>query len=207
MVNFTAGKWISEPKVSEVTSEFVSITTEPKTDFWQRSYYGFRNENAPALLIDSKDNFRFTAKVSFAYQQLFDQCGLIVYIDNENWFKASIEYENQSFSRLGSVVTNLGYSDWATTDIPLPKEIWYRLSRRGPDFLIESSFDGLVFNQMRIFHLHQLGETTIEMGKCNPPLPTQKVVSFGVYACSPSESSFTAKFAEMSLEPCKWLAH
>ncbi|HFG1822995.1 TPA: DUF1349 domain-containing protein [Vibrio cholerae] len=207
MVNFTAGKWISEPKVSEVTSEFVSITTEPKTDFWQRSYYGFRNENAPALLIDSKDNFTFTAKVSFAYQQLFDQCGLIVYIDNENWFKASIEYENQSFSRLGSVVTNLGYSDWATTDIPLPKEIWYRLSRRGPDFLIESSFDGLVFNQMRIFHLHQLGETTIEMGKCNPPLPTQKVVSFGVYACSPSESSFTATFTEMSLDPCKWLAH
>ncbi|EOU2520807.1 DUF1349 domain-containing protein, partial [Vibrio cholerae] len=160
MVNFTAGKWISEPKVSEVTSEFVSITTEPKTDFWQRSYYGFRNENAPALLIDSKDNFTFTAKVSFAYQQLFDQCGLIIYLDNENWFKASIEYENQSFSRLGSVVTNLGYSDWATTDIPLPKEIWYRLSRRGPDFLIESSFDGLFFNQMRIFHLHQLGETT-----------------------------------------------
>ncbi|MBF4217623.1 DUF1349 domain-containing protein, partial [Vibrio anguillarum] len=108
---------------------------------------------------------------------------------------------------LGSVVTNLGYSDWATTDIPLPKEIWYRLSRRGPDFLIESSFDGLVFNQMRIFHLHQLGETTIEMAKCNPPLPTQKVVSFGVYACSSSESSFTAKFTEMSLEPCKWLAH
>ncbi|BAP04553.1 TPA: DUF1349 domain-containing protein [Vibrio cholerae] len=207
MVNFTAGKWISEPKVSEVTSEFVSITTEPKTDFWQRSYYGFRNENAPALLIDSKDNFTFTAKVSFAYQQLFDQCGLIIYLDNENWFKASIEYENQSFSRLGSVVTNLGYSDWATTDIPLPKEIWYRLSRRGPDFLIESSFDGLVFNQMRIFHLHQLGETTIEMGKCNPPLPTQKVVSFGVYACSPSESSFTATFTEMSLDPCKWLAH
>ncbi|HDQ5427344.1 TPA: DUF1349 domain-containing protein, partial [Vibrio cholerae] len=25
--------------------------------------------------------------------------------------------------------------------------------------------------------------------------------------CSPSESSFTAKFTEMSLEPCKWLAH
>ncbi|EOU2520784.1 DUF1349 domain-containing protein, partial [Vibrio cholerae] len=30
---------------------------------------------------------------------------------------------------------------------------------------------------------------------------------FGVYACSPSESSFTANFTEMSLEPCKWLAH
>lgn len=62
MVNFTVGKWISEPKVSEVTSEFVSITTESKTDLWQRSYYGFRNDNAPALLIESEENFTFTAK-------------------------------------------------------------------------------------------------------------------------------------------------
>ena len=207
MVDFTVGKWIFEPKVSEVTKDFVSITTEPETDFWQRSYYGFRNDNAPALQIESEENFTFTTKVSFDYQAQFDQCGLIIYLDSENWFKASIEYENEAFSRLGSVVTNLGYSDWATSDIPLPEAIWYRLSRRGPDFLIESSFDGVTFKQMRIFHLHKLGETTPEMGKCNPPLPANDVVSFGVYACSPLKSSFTATFTDMRLEPCKWLAH
>ncbi|TLM77814.1 DUF1349 domain-containing protein [Microbulbifer harenosus] len=207
MVDFTLGKWIFKPNVSEVTPESVSITTEPGTDFWQRSYYGFRNDNAPALQIESGENFTFTTKVNFDYQAQFDQCGVIIYLDSENWFKASIEYENKEFSRLGSVVTNLGYSDWATSDITLPKEIWYRLSRRGPDFLIESSFDGVVFKQMRIFHLHKLGETTAEMGKCNPPLPAKNVVSFGVYACSPLNSSFTAKFTEMSMEPCKWLAH
>ncbi|MCR9942398.1 DUF1349 domain-containing protein [Vibrio owensii] len=207
MVDFTVGKWIFEPKVSEVTKDFVSITTEPETDFWQRSYYGFRNDNAPALQIESEENFTFTTKVSFDYQAQFDQCGLIIYLDSENWFKASIEYENEAFSRLGSVVTNLGYSDWATSDIPLPEAIWYRLSRRGPDFLIESSFDGVTFKQMRIFHLHKLGETTPEMGKCNPPLPANNVVSFGVYACSPLKSSFTATFTDMRLEPCKWLAH
>jgi len=207
MVDFTVGKWFFEPKVSEVTQDFVSITTEPETDFWQRSYYGFRNDNAPALQIESEENFTFTTKVSFDYQAQFDQCGLIIYLDSENWFKASIEYENEAFSRLGSVVTNLGYSDWATSDIPLPEAIWYRLSRRGPDFLIESSFDGVTFKQMRIFHLHKLGETTPEMGKCNPPLPANNVVSFGVYACSPLKSSFTATFTDMRLEPCKWLAH
>ncbi|MGI9917601.1 DUF1349 domain-containing protein [Vibrio owensii] len=207
MVDFTVGKWIFEPKVSEVTQDFVSITTEPETDFWQRSYYGFRNDNAPALQIESEENFTFTTKVSFDYQAQFDQCGLIIYLDSENWFKASTEYENEAFSRLGSVVTNLGYSDWATSDIPLPEAIWYRLSRRGPDFLIESSFDGVTFKQMRIFHLHKLGETTPEMGKCNPPLPANNVVSFGVYACSPLKSSFTATFTDMRLEPCKWLAH
>ena len=207
MIDFTGGKWIFEPKLSSVSSQAVSITTEPKTDFWQRSYYGFRNDNAPALQIESGENFTFTAKVSFEYKARFDQCGLVIYLDSENWFKASIEYENENISRLGSVVTNLGYSDWATSDIPLPDEIWYRLSRRGADFLIESSFDGVVFNQMRIFHLHQLGETTSEMGHANPPLPAERVVSFGVYACSPLESSFTARFTEMSLEACKWLAH
>ncbi|MDY6977762.1 MAG: DUF1349 domain-containing protein [Pseudomonadota bacterium] len=207
MVDFTVGKWLFEPKVSEVAKDSVSITTEPETDFWQRSYYGFRNDNAPALQIESSDNFTFTTKVSFDYQAQFDQCGLIIYLDSENWFKASIEYENSEFSRLGSVVTNLGYSDWATSDIPLPNEIWYRLSRRGPDFLIESSFDGVIFKQMRIFHLHKLGETTAKMGKSNPPMPASSVVSFGVYACSPLDSSFTARFTDMSLEPCSWLAH
>lgn len=47
----------------------------------------------------------------------FDQCGIVMYLDSENWLKASIEYENQSFQHLGSVVTNNGYSDWATTEI------------------------------------------------------------------------------------------
>ena len=207
MVDFTDGKWLFEPKTYEVTKESVSITTEPGTDFWQRTYYGFRNDNAPALQMESDDNFTFTVKASFDYNVQFDQCGLIIYLDNENWFKASIEYENDNFSRLGSVVTNFGYSDWATSDIPTEESIWYRLSRRGPDFLIESSQDGKNFKQMRIFHLHNLGKTTGAMGKLNPPLPAANNIRFGVYACSPLNSSFTATFTDMTIEPCKWLAH
>ena len=207
MIDFTQASWVYEPKSHEVKRDQVEITTEPGTDFWQRSYYGFRNDNAPALLLESNENFTFKTKVDFAYKALFDQCGVIVYLDDENWCKASIEFENSEFSRLGSVVTNLGYSDWATTDINLPDHVWYRLSRRGPDFLIESSFDGVTFNQMRIFHLHNLGETTSAMGKANPPLPPESSIRFGIYACSPLDSSFTARFTDMSLAPCEWLAH
>jgi regulation of enolase protein 1 (concanavalin A-like superfamily) len=70
-----------------------------------------------------------------------------MYQNSDNWVKASIEYENNELAKLGSVVTNLGYSDWATTDIPnkIVKIIWYRLSRRGPDFLIETSEDGVIY--------------------------------------------------------------
>jgi len=201
------GNWLNEPTSHQVTTNSVIIVTDPETDFWQRSYYGFRNDNAPALLFNSHENFTFTTHVEFNYQKLFDQCGLIIYLDSNNWFKASIEYESHEFSRLGSVVTNFGYSDWATSDIETPKSIWYRLSRRGPDFLIESSFNGTAFHQMRIFHLHTLGETSAEMGKINPPLPAKQPINFGLYACSPLKSTFKAIFSNIRYEPCQWQAH
>lgn len=206
-VNFPEAEWINKPKCYVVTKKRVKIVTEPGTDLWQRSYYGFRNDNAPCLLLKSDDNFTFTCNVEFQYKQLFDQCGIAIYLDSENWFKASIEYETPEFARLGSVVTNNGYSDWATTDTPLVSDIYYRLNRRGPDFLVEYSMDGIHFKQMRIFHLHKLGETTQEMGKSNPPLKPDSAIQFGLYACSPSKSSFTAVFSQMSLQPCIWKAH
>jgi regulation of enolase protein 1 (concanavalin A-like superfamily) len=206
-MNFSEANWIYQPKSFAITAASVTITTEPGTDFWQRSYYGFRNDNAPALLFESKENFTFVTKTSFTYQTRFDQCGVIIYVDSDNWFKASLEFEDEALSRLGSVVTNLGYSDWATTDMTTATELWYRLSRRGPDFLIESSLDGTDFKQMRIFHLHCLGETSAEMGKLNPPAPPEQAIRFGLYACSPLDSSFTAVFDNFSLESCQWLAH
>ncbi len=206
-IDFTQARWINPPAHSRIDPNRVELTTDAGTDFWQRSYYGFRNDNAPALLVDSGENFTFTVRVSFAYRNQFDQCGVVIYLDSENWFKASVEYETPTLSRLGSVVTNLGYSDWATTDIPTPTTLWYRLSRRGPDFLIESSPDGQEFRQMRVFHLHRLGETTGEMGRLNPPADPLQGIPFGLYACSPTNSTFTAAFTDFKLEPCRWLAH
>ena len=206
-IDFTTAKWINQAKTFEITTQLVKITTEPNTDLWQRSYYGFRHDNAPALLIESGNNFTFTVRVTFEYQARFDQCGLIIYLDSENWFKASIEYENEVISRLGSIVTNYGYSDWATTDISTTNSMWYRLSRRGADFLIESSENGIAFKQMRIFHLHSLGETSSEMGKLNPPVQPVFPLKYGLYACSPMNSSFEAKFNNFRLDDCKWMAH
>lgn len=32
-------------------------------------------------------------------------------------------------------------------------------------------------------------------------------IQFGIYACSPEESSFKATFINMEITECKWLAH
>jgi regulation of enolase protein 1 (concanavalin A-like superfamily) len=185
--------WIHEPKDYSVQGDKIIIKTEPETDFWQRTYYGFRNDSAPALLMKTVDPyFSFVVRTEFDSKKRFDQCGVIIYQNSDNWFKASIEFENGEYQRLGSVVTNHGYSDWATIDISSDiKTMFYRLSRRESDFCIENSFDGLVYKQMRIFHLFDGGGE----------------IQFGVYACSPEISSFEAVFSELELTECKWEAH
>ena len=186
--------WTRPPRDYRVTETEITVTTEPHTDLWQRTYYGFRNDNAPVLQMETEEEFfSFVVKTDFSSSHhRFDQCGVAVYLDSDNWLKSSIEYENEEFQRLGSVVTNRGYSDWATTDIPASvKSMWYRLSRRKSDYCIECSEDGVHFKQMRICHLFE------GAGK----------IRFGIYACSPEDSSFRAVFSHMELTQCKWLPH
>lgn len=193
-INFENFFWINQPKVYKIASTEIRIQTEPDTDLWQRTYYGFRHDNAPAFLMTSNERyFSFTFKTNTApFQKRFDQTGVIVYQDSDNWFKAGIETENETFQRLGSVVTNDGFSDWASTDISTEvTEMYYRLSRRESDFCIEYSKDGQTYQQMRIFHLAKgAGE-----------------IQFGIYAASPEDSSFEAVFSEFTLGECQWLTH
>ena len=186
--------WTREPAACTMAPGRIEVTTRPHTDLWQRTYYHFRNDNAPVLQMETEEEFfSFVVKADFdASSHRFDQCGVVVYLDSENWLKASVEYEDGNFQHLGSVVTNNGWSDWATTEIPASvKSMWYRLSRREDDFCIECSQDGQRFQQMRVCHLHK----------------AVGAVRFGLYACSPEDSSFTAVFTHMALLPCQWQAH
>ena len=186
-------QWTRMPKAFTAEEDRVQIVTNPHTDLWQRTYYHFRNDNAPVFQMETEETFfSFTVKTEYASHHRFDQCGVVMYLDSENWLKASVEYENETFQHLGSVVTNLGYSDWATTAIDASvKTMWYRFSRREDDYCIECSEDGEHFSQMRICHMHKGGGT----------------IRFGIYACPPEDSSFTATFTHMQLSECRWLTH
>ncbi len=187
-------KWLREPKSYTLDPDTVTVTTRPHTDLWQRTYYHFRNDNAPVFQVDTEEKyFSFVVRTDFSGSHTrFDQCGVVMYLDSENWLKASVEYENREFQHLGSVVTNGGYSDWATTEIPAQvKQMWYRLSRREDDYCVECSEDGARFRQIRVCHVHAGG------GK----------IRFGIYACSPEDSSFTAVFDRMAITECAWKPH
>ncbi len=194
-MNFDISKmqWTRQPKSYTISGDKIEIITLPHTDLWQRTYYHFCNDNAPVLQLKTKEKFfSFVVKTEFESKNRFDQCGVVMYLDSENWLKGSIEFENEEFQHLGSVVTNNGYSDWATTEIPASiKSMWYRLSRREDDFCIECSEDGVKFKQMRVCHIYK----------------AQNEIQFGIYACSPEDSVFKATFTNMEITECKWLAH
>lgn len=187
-------KWTREPSVYLIKEDHIEIVTDPHTDLWQRTYYHFRNDNAPVLQLETEERFfSYIVKTDFTdSHHRFDQCGIVMYLDSDNWLKASVEYENDEFQHLGSVVTNNGYSDWATTAIPSDvNRMWYRFSRREEDYCIECSYDGKSFTQMRICHMWK------GSGK----------IRFGIYACSPEDSSFKAVFTDFMMTDCLWKAH
>ena len=194
MMDLTKFQWIREPESYKIDNGVIEIVTKPHTDLWQRTYYHFQNDNAPVFQMETDEKyFSFVVRTEFTESHhRFDQCGIVMYLDSENWLKASVEYENDEFQHLGSVVTNHGYSDWATTAIgALVKSMWYRFSRREDDYCIECSQDGEVFSQMRICHMHA--------GSGN--------IQFGIYACSQEDSSFKAVLSNLQMMECQWKAH
>ena len=93
ILDTNAMKWIREPKYYSIASDKVEIITDPHTDLWQRTYYHFRNDNAPVLQISTDEKyFSFIVKTKFESNHRFDQCGIVMYLDSENWLKGSIEY-------------------------------------------------------------------------------------------------------------------
>lgn len=180
--------WFNEP-LQYKTGAGLTMITHAQTDFWQRTHYGFRRDDGHCLLINMNGDFTLETRVDFHPLAQYDQCGLMIRVDSENWIKCSTEFEDSQVSRLGSVVTNLGYSDWATQDISSSiQAMSYRISRNENDFLIEHSVDGESWKQMRVAHLHQCPDN----------------LQIGIYACSPIGEKFSATFHYIAIDENQW---
>ena len=203
--------WVNQQPWHKVNKGRLYVKTDPNTDFWQGTHYGYYRDTGHCLLTEETNDFSLIVRTEFTPKQQYDQCGLIVRGDKENWIKASTEHEVNKPSRLGSVVTNNGWSDWATTDVDSSvKSRWYRIQSRVPNFatnlapniepskgkdfkieysdLIEQPNDD-EWIQLRIAHLHGDFDR----------------LSVGIYACSPmKEGGFNAIFDRFSLDDSDW---
>jgi regulation of enolase protein 1 (concanavalin A-like superfamily) len=181
-------RWHCEPTRWAVDPQKRSLVVYPdaKTDFWQRTHYGFEADNGHLLHVRTEGDFILTARVTSKPKHQYDQAGLMVRISPACWLKTSVEFEPHGANRLGAVVTNERYSDWSTQ--PLAKDVdtvWFRVRAESQDCIVETSIDGARWEQIRMAHLHERASVDS--------------VSCGVYACSPKQSGFMAEFSSVDL--------
>jgi len=181
--------WLNEPPSWQAEGETLAIVTGARTDFWQGTHYGFRRDDGHVFGLEIEGDFRIETSVAFVGHEQYDQCGLMVRADANAWIKCSAEYESPSLSRVGSVVTRRGFSDWATQDIETAlTRMRYRISRCDADFLIEAAIEGQPWKQLRICHLDDCPSTLF----------------VGPYACSPIGEAFRCRFEFLELGPTVW---
>jgi uncharacterized protein len=180
--------WLYPPVAALINDGKLSIRSAADTDYWQRTHYGFRRDNGHFLYCSLDTDFTMTVFVQGHPSHQYDQAGILVRHSDACWAKASVEFEPECLSRLGSVVTNHGWSDWATQDIDYPTgRIGFRIQRVGNDFTFHVKVDASSdWSQIRIAHLHETADHSVPL-MC------------GVYLCSPQGGGFEASFDSFTI--------
>jgi regulation of enolase protein 1 (concanavalin A-like superfamily) len=182
--------WFNPPKMWRVGNSHLIIEPTPKTDFWQKTHYGFTADSGHFLFAEVEGNFVMITRVRFYPVHQYDQAGLMVRLSAQCWLKTSVEYEPDGPSRLGAVVTNGGYSDWSTQNFPANHhELLLRVRREDSDYIVDYSIPGIQgdnWTQLRIAHLLDDKSKTAVQG--------------GLYACSPTAGGYSAEFDFLTIE-------
>lgn len=83
--------------------------------YWRISHYGFTVDDAPFYYALYGGEFEAKVKITGNYVTTFDQMGLMIRVDHENWIKAGVEYVNGK-QNVSAVVTHKT-SDWSVVEL------------------------------------------------------------------------------------------
>lgn len=168
--------WFNEPDQWKINNNSLSMFVTPQSDYWRISHYGFTVDDAPFYYGIYGGEFEVKVKVSGQYKTRFDQAGLMLRIDHENYIKAGIEFVDGKYN-LSAVVTHKT-SDWSVIELEnsIPF-VWIKAIRKLDAVEVFYSFDDKKYTMMRNAYLQD-----------NIP------VMVGMMAASPDGAGFNAVF-------------
>lgn len=175
-------QWFNEPEQWEIKNNSLVMDVTPHTDYWRISHYGFTVDDAPFLYTLRGGEFEAKVKISGSYKTRFDQAGLMIRIDHENYIKAGIEFVDGKYN-LSTVVTH-HTSDWSIIPLDKPVEyVWIKAVRRLDAVEIFYSFDDKNYTMMR-----------------NAWLQDNHPVMVGLMGACPDGDGFKATFEDFSIK-------
>ncbi len=174
--------WFNEPESWSVENDRLVMDVTPQSDYWRISHYGFTVDDAPFLYTVRGGEFEVKVKITGDYKVRFDQAGLMLRIDKENYIKAGIEFVDGKYN-LSTVVTHKT-SDWSVIELDKPVEyVWIKAVRRLDAVEIFYSFDDKEYTMMRNCWLQD-----------NTP------VMVGMMAACPDGNGFKASFDDFTIK-------
>ena len=175
-------QWFNEPSQWEIKDKKLTLFATPQSDYWRIAHYGFTVDDAPFLYTTYGGEFEAKVKITGDYKVRYDQAGMMIRIDHENYIKTGIEYVDGKYN-LSAVVTH-HTADWSviTLDRPVPF-VWIKAVRRLDAVEIYYSFDDKDYTLMRIAWMQD-----------NTP------VQVGLMAASPDGQGFQASFEHFQVK-------
>jgi uncharacterized protein len=179
---FSQMKWMNEPASYKRLGEKMVVHSRAKTDFWRKTFYGYITDNGHLFYVETTGDFMFQARINGQYAALYDQAGLMVRLDAENWMKCGTEFFDGR--RHASVVFTRDFSDWSTMpDLSDTADIWWRAVRKKDSIETLCSLDGQKFMSVRQGYFVPGGKVRV-----------------GIMCAAPEGPGFDATFSDMKLD-------
>ena len=173
--------WFNEPDNWKISGDTLTMDVTPNSDYWRISHYGFTVDDAPFYFAEYGGEFEAKVKVSGDYKVRFDQAGMMIRLDHENYIKTGIEFVDGKYN-LSTVVTHKT-SDWSVISLDRPVEyIWIKAVRRLDAVEIFYSFDDKEYHMMR-----------------NAWIEANHPVRIGMFGASPDGNGFKATFSDFKV--------
>lgn len=174
-------QWLNEPENYSIRNGVLEMQVPAQTDFWRIAHYGFTVDDGPFLYAVYGGEFEAKIKVSGEYETRFDQAGMMIRLDHENYVKFGIEFVDGKFN-ISAVVTH-HTSDWSVIRLeePIP-HLWLKAVRRLDAIELFYSFDDREYTMMRTLWMRD-----------NCPLQV------GPVAACPDGQGFKARFSDFKV--------
>jgi regulation of enolase protein 1 (concanavalin A-like superfamily) len=141
-IAWSQGTWTRQPASVSELDGLLKFDSIEASDWWRITSYGFIHNDGHALVTDFPNESAMEVSFILDYTEQFDQCGIFLTADDENWIKAGVEFCD-GYPQVGAVVTRTT-SDWSSARIAqwVGKEVTVRASRSGDAITIRAGIGG-----------------------------------------------------------------
>lgn len=165
-------RWTHEPESWEIEDGVgLAWRCRPETDLWRLTSSGVIKDDGNAFVVHAPGDFEIVGDFDAHLETRYDQVGLLVRADAENWLKAGAEWTDELL--VGAVHTR-GPSDWSMGAGYLPARV--RIARTEGTVEVWAGRDAESLRMIRQLYL-------------------SGPVAIGPYSCSPTGPGFEARAA------------